>query len=400
MRKKIGVLTGGGDTSALNATLKGIALKAEELGFELVGFMEGWRGVLKGGSYFTLTPDLINENRGGTLLKSSRTNLIKDNKLDEAVDNLKKLGINGLIPIGGDDTLTVGTALSDQFTTTFVTKTIDNDVGINPPEGDAVDYSKMVNYFCPGFPSSAQSVINAVRDLRTTTYSHDRVIVVEAMGRDAGWLTLSSAYGLADLIVVAEIPYQPDRLAEAIREKHAEQGNVIVVVSEGIRNEDGELMITSEAELDAFGHTKPGGCSEIIVEAIKKRLPDISESAFRALILGYLQRCGSPIPLDRDTAIKAGALAVQALSDGMFNGVATITRTPTGIEPTLLPLEQVLKRDGTGHVIRRSLDLRFYDAERYQISPEGVGYFRPLFGDLPRPDWSLDYRLIEISEIG
>ena len=160
MKKKIGVLTGGGDTSALNATLKGIALKAEELGFELIGFMEGWRGVLKGGRYFTLTPDLIDENRGGTLLKSSRTNLIKDNKLDEAVENLKKLDISGLIPIGGDDTLTVGTALSDQLTTTFVTKTIDNDVGVNPPEGDAVDYSKMVNYFCPGFlhPQIALSI--------------------------------------------------------------------------------------------------------------------------------------------------------------------------------------------------------------------------------------------------
>lgn len=400
MKKKIGVLTGGGDTSALNATLKGIALKAEELGFELIGFMEGWRGVLKGGRYFTLTPDLIDENRGGTLLKSSRTNLIKDNKLDEAVDNLKKLNISGLIPIGGDDTLTVGTALSEQFTTTFVTKTIDNDVGVNPPEGDAVDYSKMVNYFCPGFPSSANSIINAVRDLRTTTYSHDRVIIVEAMGRDAGWLTLSAAYGQADLIVVPEVPYQPDKLAEAIREKHAEQGNVIVVVSEGIRNDDGELMITSQAELDAFGHTKPGGCSEIIVEAMKTRLPEISDSAFRALILGYLQRCGSPIPLDRDTAMKAGALAVQALSEGLFNGVATITRTDTGIEPTLLSLAQVLKRDASGHVIRRSLDLRFYDADRYQMSPAGAGYFRPLFGDLPRPGLSLDDRLIEIGEIG
>jgi len=104
--------------------------------------------------------------------------------------------------------------------------------------------------------------------------------------------------------------------------------------------------------------------------------------------------------LDRDIAMKAGAMAVQALSDGMFNGVATITRTEGGIEPTLLPLEQVLKRDASGHVIRRSLDLRFYDAERYQMSPAGAGYFRPLFGDLPRPDWSLDDRLIEISNIG
>ncbi len=400
MPKKIGVLTGGGDTSALNATLKGIALKAEELGFELVGLMEGWKGVLKGGRHFTLTPDLIDENYGGTLLKSSRTNLISMNKLDEAIDNLKKLDISGLIPIGGDDTLTVGTALSEAVTTAFVTKTIDNDVGLNPPEGDAVDYSKMVNYFCPGFPTAANRIISAVRDLRTTTYSHDRVIVVEAMGRDAGWLTLAAAYGHADLIVVPEIPYQPDRLAEAIREKHAEHGNVIVVVSEGIRNDAGELMITSEAELDAFGHTKPGGCSEIIVEAMKKRLPHISSSAFRALILGYLQRCGSPTPLDRETAIKAGELAVRALADGMINAVSTISRTDTGIEPTLLPLEQVLIRDDSGHVIRRSLDLRFYDAERYQMSPAGAGYFRPLFGGLPPRHLSLEERSIQIDEIG
>ena len=104
--------------------------------------------------------------------------------------------------------------------------------------------------------------------------------------------------------------------------------------------------------------------------------------------------------MDRDIAMKAGAMAVQALSDGMFNGVATITRTDGGIEPTLLPLEQVLKRDAAGHVIRRSLDLRFYDAEGYQMSPAGAGYFRPLFGDLPRPDLSLDDQLIEIGEIG
>ena len=304
-----------------------------------------------------------------------------------------------LFQLEGDDTLTVGTALSEQFTTVFVTKTIDNDVGINPPEGDSVDYSKMVNYFCPGFPSAASRVIDAVRDLRTTTYSHDRVIVVEAMGRDAGWLTLSAAYGLADLIVVPEVPYQPDRLAEAIREKHREQGNVIVVVSEGIRNDAGELMISSQAELDAFGHTKPGGCSEIIVEAMKKRLPEINSSLFRALILGYLQRCGSPIPLDRDSAIKAGALAVRSLSDGMVNGVATITRTDVGIEPIMLPLEQVLKRDESGHVIRRSLDPRFYDSERYHLSPEGAGYFRPLFGDLPRRRRTLEERNLDIREI-
>ena len=385
MRKRIGVLTGGGDTSALNATLKGIALKAEELGFELIGFMEGWRGVLKGGRYFVLTPDLIDENYGGTLLKSSRTNLIAANRLDEAIENLKKLGIDGLIPIGGDDTMTVSVELSKQFIMASVTKTIDNDVGLNPPEGSAVNYSKMFNYFCPGFPTAASRLIRYVQDLRTTAYSHNRIFFVEAMGRDAGWLTLASAYGHADLIVVPEIPYEPDRLAEAIRRKHIESENVVVVVSEGIRNQKGELMITSKKELDAFGHTRPGGCSEIIAEAMRLKLSkEFPSATFRHIILGHLQRCGSPIALDRDCAIKAGELAVRALDEGQLNGVATIMRTESGIEPILYPMDKVIKRDENNKVIPRSLDLRFYNEADYQISPAGTEYFRPIFGDLTK----------------
>lgn len=385
MRKRIGVLTGGGDTSALNATLKGIALKAEELGFELIGFMEGWRGVLEGGRYCVLTPDLIDENYGGTLLKSSRTNLIAANRLDEAIENLKKIGIDGLIPIGGDDTMTVSVELSKQFIMASVTKTIDNDVGLNPPEGSAVNYSKMFNYFCPGFPTAASRLIRYVQDLRTTAYSHNRIFFVEAMGRDAGWLTLASAYGHADLIVVPEIPYEPDRLAEAIRRKHIENENVVVVVSEGIRNQKGELMITSKKELDAFGHTRPGGCSEIIAEAMRLRLSkEFPSATFRHIILGHLQRCGSPIALDRECAIKAGELAVRALDEGQLNGVATIMRTETGMEPVLYPMDQVIKRDENNKVIPRSLDLRFYNVEDYQISPAGTGYFRPIFGDLTK----------------
>lgn len=385
MRKRIGVLTGGGDTSALNATLKGIALKAEELGFELIGFMEGWRGVLEGGRYCVLTPDLVDENYGGTLLKSSRTNLIAANRLDEAIENLKKIGIDGLIPIGGDDTMTVSVELSKQFIMASVTKTIDNDVGLNPPEGSAVNYSKMFNYFCPGFPTAASRLIRYVQDLRTTAYSHNRIFFVEAMGRDAGWLTLASAYGHADLIVVPEIPYEPDRLAEAIRRKHIENENVVVVVSEGIRNQKGELMITSKKELDAFGHTRPGGCSEIIAEAMRLRLSkEFPSATFRHIILGHLQRCGSPIALDRDCAIKAGELAVRALDEGQLNGVATIMRTETGMEPVLYPMDQVIKRDENNKVIPRSLDLRFYNVEDYQISPAGTGYFRPIFGDLTK----------------
>ena len=284
MSKRIGVLTGGGDTSALNATLKGVALRAEELGYELIGFMQGWAGVLTGGSYCRLSPDLIDSDRGGTVLQSSRTNLRSSNKLGEAIQNLKKLKIDALIPIGGDDTLSVGSALSEHFTTTFVTKTIDNDVGINCPEGSTVDYTQIVNYFCPGFPSAANLVAKYSRDVQTTAYSHNRIIFVEAMGRYAGWLTLSAAYGNADLILIPEMPYDPDKMAEIIEAKYIDQGHLVVAVSEGISDTDGNL-ITESAELDSFGHARPGGCSEVIAEQMKTRLPNLPSTSFRHQIL-------------------------------------------------------------------------------------------------------------------
>ena len=177
-----------------------------------------------------------------------------------------------MIPIGGDDTLSVGSALSEHFTTTFVTKTIDNDVGINCPEGRTVDYTQIVNYFCPGFPSAANLVAKYTQDIRTTAYSHNRIIFVETMGRYAGWLTLSSAYGNADLILIPEMPYDPDKIAEIIDAKYIDQGHLVVVVSEGISDADGNL-ITESAELDSFGHARPGGCSEVIAEHMKTDCP-------------------------------------------------------------------------------------------------------------------------------
>ena len=394
MSKRIGVLTGGGDTPALNATLKGIALQCEEFGFELIGLMQGWAGVLKRGAYCHLVPEMIDENRGGTILQSSRTNLRASGQIGEAVENLKKLDIDALIPIGGDDTLSVGSELSNDFATTFVTKTIDNDVGGNAPEGNSVDYTRLVNYFCPGFPSAANLIAKYVNDIRTTAYSHNRIIFVEAMGRYAGWLTLASAYGHPDLILVPEIKYEPDNLAACIEKEYSRVGNLVVVVSEGITGEDGKLLTESE-ELDSFGHARPGGCSELIAQDMQQRLPSISSSNFRHQVLAYMQRCGSPIPVDRDTAIQAGRLAVQAIKDDKVNYVATVMRTENGIEPQLLHLEKVLARGDDGHVIRRSLDLRFYDAENFQISEAGIDYFRPIFGGLPElfsyPDLSIQY---------
>ena len=208
------------------------------------------------------------------------------------------------------------------------------------------------------------------------------------MGRYAGWLTLSAAYGGADLILIPEVTYNPDKMAEVIEKQYRDKGHLIIAVSEGISDANGDLL-TESAELDSFGHARPGGCSEVIADHMKNRIPSLSSSVFRHQVLGYMQRCGNPIPIDRDTAIKAGRLAVSAVENGQVNHVSTIMRTGLGLEPHLLNLDQVLKRGEDGHVIRRDTDSRFYDAENFSISPAGIGYFRPIFGDIPRDHMGL-----------
>lgn len=381
----------------LNATLRGIAQGAEEHNIDLIGFMAGWAGVLSPsdtettwGQYFKLTADGIDPNRGGTVLRSSRTNLMKiDGGLDQAVENLKSIGIDGLIAIGGDDTLTVGSALADHFTTTFVTKTIDNDVGTNAPEGESVDYASILNYFCPGFPTAATRTAQFAADLRTTAYSHNRVIVLESMGRDAGWLALSGAYGYADVILVPEIPWDPVPVVETVKRIYKDQGYAIVVASEGLRHADGKLLSEVPATGDTFRAVKAGGCSEEVASLLKDELAEtLKTEAFNHIIPGYLYRCGSPTPLDRDLAISLGRAAMDGLVEGQVNHVATSVRVADQIRAKLLPMDQVLPRDADEVVIPRDLDLRFYDRERLNISEAGLEYFRPILGE--RPD---TYRL-------
>lgn len=382
--RRIGVLTGGGDTSALNATLKGIALQAEEYGLELLGFVEGWKGVLEG-RYVMLNPDMIDENRGGTLIKTSRTDLRKvEGGIERSVENLKRLGVDGLIPIGGDDTLTVGAAFAQEFTTAFVTKTIDNDVGRNAPEGEKVDYGKIVNYFCPGFPTAAARFSSFVRDLRTTAYSHERIMVVEAMGRDMGWLALSGTYGDADIIITPEYGLNYERLKDLVVRKFRDQRHLIIVVAEGLKDEEGNLITASPDYMDAFGHAQPGGCSEVIAKRLKGDLAKrLGTSNFNHVIPSYLQRCGPPTDLDRNCAFGLGMKAVEALYNGQVNHVACVQRAGNRMEAVLLPLDEVLLLDEDGKVIPRKVDERFYDPDEMNATAEGIEYFRPILGSKP-----------------
>jgi 6-phosphofructokinase len=216
---KIGILTGGGDTASLNAIIYGAAKAVEEYDYGIVGFLEGWKGALDSVNVIKLDTKMINPETGGTLIKTSRTNL-DEKTLEKVIRNIETR-VDGLIAIGGDDTLTVGKKIAERsrIPVCCVTKTIDNDVGRNAPEGK-VDYEKIVNYLTSGFATAAYKAASFASDLRTTAYSHERIMFLETMGRSPGWLALSSYKGKPDFILVPEVTLDFERFKKALAKRY------------------------------------------------------------------------------------------------------------------------------------------------------------------------------------
>ena len=271
---RIGVMTGGGDTTALNATLKGIALEVEKAGCETIGIQWGWAGMLSDGAAVQLPADAIDENRGGTIIRSSRTNLRNvENGMEQAVQRIADLKLDGFVAIGGDDTLTVGAALGEAARATpvnCVTKTIDNDVGANAPADQPLNLEHVKNYYCPGFITAAQWLGVQTAALRTTAYSHGRIMALETMGRTAGWLALSAAYGHPDAIVLPEVKTDIRKLTEIAAEAYERQRHAVIVIAEGAEFEGAEQ--TGDEEVDSFGHKRLEGSSAWAAEQIKESL--------------------------------------------------------------------------------------------------------------------------------
>lgn len=391
-RRRLGVLTGGGDTSALNATLKGIALEAEQHGYELIGIEAGWAGMLQDGRAVRLPSAAIDPNRGGTLIRTSRTNLRSiPGGIEQASRRIRQLGLDGMIAIGGDDTLTVGVELAafhKDIPINFVTKTIDNDVGTNPSPQEPYDFQAMKNYFCPGFPTAAEWLIRATDALRTTAYSHDRVLVLEAMGRTAGWLALATAYGHPDFIILPEQPFHMEPFLEKAAERYRERKHLIVVIAEGARNPEGKPLSESGI-IDAFGHRRLGGCSEWLAAQLKTALAKernlLSESGISHVIPSYLQRCGSPSSVDREMAIDLGRQAVRVTAEGKDGLVACPILSDSKIVAAVLTVDEVLPRDADGTVIPRTVDPRLYDGANFAITSTGIAYFEKFLGPIPPP---------------
>jgi ATP-dependent phosphofructokinase / diphosphate-dependent phosphofructokinase len=308
---RIGILTGGGDCPGLNAVIRAVVRKGiGDHGDEIVGFRDGWRGVLEKDA---MAMDLQAVRgilpRGGTILGTSRTNPYAiEGGAERVVANLQELGVEALVPIGGEDTLGVATKLAETgMRVVGVPKTIDNDL-------DSTDYTF-------GFDTAVGVAMEAIDRLHTTGDSHHRTLVVEVMGRHAGWIALHAGMaGGANVILIPEKPFDVEGVVAHCLHRFESGYSPIVVVSEGAQPKDGDLIL-STGERDAFGHVRLGGIGAALASVIEER----TGREARAVVLGHIQRGGTPSPFDRVLATRFGLAAVDAVHDGQ-SGVMVALR--------------------------------------------------------------------------
>jgi ATP-dependent phosphofructokinase / diphosphate-dependent phosphofructokinase len=311
---RIGLLTGGGDCPGLNAVIRAVVRKAiDGYGDDVLGFRDGWRGVLED-SFEVLTIESTRGilPRGGTILRSSRTNPYKrEDGVEQVRETLSRQGVDGLIAIGGEDTLGAASRLYDDGVHVIgVPKTIDNDLG-------ATDVTF-------GFDTALHVATEAIDRLHTTAESHNRILVVEVMGRHAGWIALHSGVaGGADVILIPEIPFDIDEVCGLIRHRH-ERGRYfsIVVAAEGAVPKKGTMAV-SAGELDEFGHPRLGGIGQRLEREIEQR----TGYETRATVLGHVQRGGSPTAFDRVLATRLGLAAIDAAHDGAWGMMTALHST-------------------------------------------------------------------------
>jgi phosphofructokinase-like protein len=299
---RVGVLTGGGDCPGLNAVIRGIVRKGvQEYGYDFVGFRDGWRGPLEGDTVPLDIPAVRGIlPRGGTILGSSRTNPIKaEDGIRRVKENLAAFEVDALIVIGGEDTLGVATALADQhgIKCVGVPKTIDNDLA-------STDYTF-------GFDTAVNIATEAIDRLHTTAESHMRVLVVEVMGRHAGWIALHSGLaGGANVILIPEQRFDVDQVCAWVESRFKIRYAPIVVIAEGAMPKDGDLVL-KDGTLDSFGHVRLSGVGEWLAKEIERR----TGKEARTTVLGHVQRGGTPSAFDRWLATRFGLHAIDAVRD-------------------------------------------------------------------------------------
>lgn len=314
MSKRVGILTGGGDCPGLNAVIRAVMVKGiRNYNYKFIGIKNGWAGLLDF-KWENLDRQSISGiiHRGGTILGTSRTNPVKNPEVKAlAMENFKKLRLDALIAIGGEDTLGAAMELHQAgINIVAVPKTIDNDVS-------GTDYTF-------GFDTAVNVAMDAIDRVHTTAESHNRVMVVEVMGRHTGWIAIESGVaGGADIILIPEKPISIEKVCELLVRRHEQRGRTfsVVVVAEGAnvvseaeQNADKDSLIVQDEKIDAFGHIRLGGIGRVLAEEIEKRIGYET----RYVILGHVQRGGSPTAFDRVLGTRFGIAAVDLVHKGDF----------------------------------------------------------------------------------
>lgn len=325
MSKRIGILTGGGDCPGLNAVIRAVVRKSVlKYDYQVVGILKGWRGLMEYGLTEELNLDKVSGiiHRGGTILKTSRTNPFQEEDgVKRIIDKKKALELSAIIAVGGDDTLGVAARLFDEGVEVVgVPKTIDNDIW-------GTDYTF-------GFDTAMNIATEAIDRIHTTAESHNRVMVVEVMGRHTGWIAIEAGIaGGADFILIPEKPVDLHKVCEAICKRHQRRRDFsIVVVAEGAKittSDNGstkEIEIVQDEEKDAFGHVRLGGIGKVLATEIQKR----TGFETRFVILGYVQRGGTPTAFDRMLGTRFGVAAVDLVHRGEFGKMVTLQGNKIG----------------------------------------------------------------------
>jgi ATP-dependent phosphofructokinase / diphosphate-dependent phosphofructokinase len=311
---RVGVLTGGGDCPGLNAVIRAVVRKGVSVhGLDFVGYRDGWKGPLQG-----KTMELGIQQvrgilpRGGTILGSSRTNPFTiEGGVEQIKENLARDGVDALVAIGGEDTLGVATKLAElDVNMVGVPKTIDNDLS-------GTDFTF-------GFDTAVNIASEAIDRLHTTAESHHRALVVEVMGRHAGWIALHAGMsGGANVVLIPEVPFDIEEVCDLVRKRFETQYSPIIVVAEGAVPREGGDMTLVSGELDAFGHVRLGGIGDRLAAEIEHR----TGAEARAVVLGHVQRGGTPTAFDRWLATRFGLHAVDAVADKDFGTMVALRGT-------------------------------------------------------------------------
>jgi 6-phosphofructokinase 1 len=334
---KVGILSGGGDAPGINAVIRAVVRKGiQNYGYDVVGIKDGWHGLLEG-DFLPLDLNSVSGllTRGGSILGTSRTNPFKqDSGPDEILKNAKKAGIKGVVVIGGDDTLNVAYKMGDfGLKCVGVPKTIDNDLS-------GTDYTF-------GFMTAVGIATEALDRLHTTAETHHRVIILEVMGRYTGWIALEAGLaGGADVILIPEKPFDINEVCEYIKRRQGRGRNFsIIVVAEGAKPRGGAEIVYSDS-VDEFGHIRLGGVGYYLGKEIEKCMGIET----RVVVLGHLQRGGSPTAFDRILATRFGIGAIDLVHEKKFGCMVAIK----GNKIVSVPLKDVIGK-------RKTVDLELYD---------------------------------------